>query len=95
MRPKKKVQSVIIASRGKNTSMICDGRFYSGIGMTEIDFHHKAGENSEIRITCDQLPMDPDENADSKDGFKKWLEYLMEEESPSREEGAGAHYKTE
>lgn len=95
MKAKKKVQSVIIASRGHNTLILCDGKLYSGIGITEIVFHHKAGERSEIKITCDRLPMAPDENADSKDGFKKWLEYLMEEESPSREEGAGAHYKTE
>lgn len=79
MKPKKKVQSIIIASRGKNTMLLCDGKAYSGIGMTEIDFHHKAGENSEIRVTCDRLPMDPDENADLKDGFKQWLDHLMEE----------------
>lgn len=85
---KKKVQSVIIASRGQNTLILCEGKLYSGIGITEIDFHHKAGNNSEIRITCDRLPVNPDESVDLRKGFKQWLDYLMGEVPAEEEENA-------
>lgn len=73
----KKPQSIIIASDGKRTSILCDGKVYWSEPITEIEFHHKAGENASTSITCDRLPVVPDEDERTKDNFKKWLEYLM------------------
>lgn len=75
---KKKAQAIIIASLGKNTSILCDGKLYWSEPITELDFHHKAGEMASISITSDSLPVTPDEDERLKCKFMDWLKYLME-----------------
>lgn len=75
---KKKAQSIIIASQGQNTSILCDGKLYWSKPITEIEFHHRAGELASISITVDQLPVIPDEDEKLKNKFRKWLDILME-----------------
>lgn len=94
---KKKEHAVIIASRGHNTSILCDGKLYWSNPITEINFHHRAGEIASISITCDSLPVLPDEDKRLKDDFKKWVDILMGE---SLTEGCTpvrikTHHKTE
>lgn len=83
---KRKPQSIIIASQGRNTSILCDGKLYWSEPITEITFHHKAGEYATINITCDRLPVVPDEDKRLKDNFRDWLKFLMgeflQEDSP-------------
>lgn len=76
---KRKSQSIIIASQGMNTSILCDGKLYWSEPIKEITFHHKAGECATINITCDSLPVVPDEDKRLKDNFRDWLKFLMEE----------------
>ena len=73
----KKAQAIIIASLGRNTSILCDGKLYWSEPLTEIDFHHKAGEMASVKITSDRLPVVPDEDEHLKDNFIDWLNYLM------------------
>lgn len=88
----KKPQKIIIASDGIRTSILCDGKVYWSEPITEIEFYHKAGENASTNITCNRLPVVPNEDKKAKDNFREWLEYLMgdflteDEKDPSREE---------
>ncbi len=75
----RKPQAIIIASQGMNTSILCDGKLYWSKPITEITFHHKAGECATINITCNRLPVVPDEDKRLKDNFRDWLKFLMEE----------------
>ena len=71
---KKKAQSIIIAARGQCSSILCDGKLYWSGPITEIEFHHKAGEMASISITANQLPVTPDEDERLKDSFYKSLD---------------------
>ncbi len=75
---KKEAHSIIIASSGCRTSILCDGKLYWSKPITEIEFHHKAGDMASISITVDQLPVIPDEDERLKNNFRKWLDMLME-----------------
>lgn len=94
---KKKAQAIIIASLGRNTSILVDGKVYWSEPITEVNFHHTAGEMASISITSDSLPVMPDEDETSKNNFKKWLGELMKgfltEDTASREDGN--YHKTE
>lgn len=94
---KKEAQSIIIASSGRCTSILCDGKLYWSKPITEVEFRHKAGEMASISITVDRLPVIPDEDERMKDNFRKWLNMLMEgfltEDADSSEDRE--HYKTE
>lgn len=88
-RPKK----IIIASYGKATMVLCDGEFY-GHGITGIDFHHSAGESPVLSVTCDRLPLLPEDGPPERiESFRKFLEGLMQGgaqgggESPPGDEG--------
>lgn len=91
---KRKSQAIIIASQGTNTSILCDGKLYWSKPITEISFQHKAGKPATIKITCDRLPIVPDEDERSKNNFRVWLNELMkgvlteEEKPPLAPEGA-------
>ena len=91
---KKKAQSIIIAAREQCSSILCDGKLYWSGPITEIEFHHKAGEMASISITANQLPVTPDEDERLKDSFIRWLDELMKgfltktENTPSASEEA-------
>ena len=76
---KRESQAIIIASQGTNTSILCDVKLYWSKPITEINFRHKAGEPATIEITCDRLPIVPDEDKRLKDNFRDWMKFLMEE----------------
>lgn len=78
MRKIGKAQAIIIASLGENTSILCDGKLYWSGPITEINFHHKAGEMASLSITSDSLPVTPDEDERLKNNFMDWLKCLME-----------------
>lgn len=72
-----KEHSIIIASYGKNTHVFCDGELY-GSGITDISFRHTAGEEPTISVTCDRLPLLPEEGPPEKmEDFRSFLNGLM------------------
>lgn len=72
-----KEHSIIIASHGKSTHVFCDGELY-GSGITDISFHHAAGGEPAISVTCDRLPLLPEGGPPERmEDFRSFLNGLM------------------
>lgn len=74
-------QKIIIASNGKETHIMVNGKLY-GNHITEVNFSHKTKKRGrddvKLLLTADAVPI-PESNNEEKQVFMKMLEELSKE----------------
>lgn len=65
---KEKNEEIVIYSTGRNTQVFVDGKVF-GVGITEINFNAKAGEQSKLTANCGVLPVLGDGSEAAINGF--------------------------
>lgn len=73
-----KNQRIIIASSGKSTFLMVDGKLY-GEGIVKVQFIHDRTEkrDADLFITLDQIPVSEITKEEEKQGFMKMLKEFL------------------
>ena len=82
-------QNIIIASNGKVTYVMVDGKVY-GDNVVKVEFSHdhtKKPNDAELRVTTDHFPLEGGTSDEERQKFMKRVELLSELQEGERERG--------